>query len=55
MQAVAAGSITIPQDPNISDENIGEVVMLGLKLMGYTTFSDEEIHLIGAHVLLSLV
>lgn len=46
MQAVAAGSITITQDPNISDESIGEVVMLGLKLMGYTTFSEEEIHLI---------
>lgn len=46
MQAVAAGSITITQDPNISDERIGEVVMLGLRLMGYTTFSDEEIHLI---------
>ena len=46
MQAVAAGSITITQNPNISDESIGEVVMLGLKLMGYTTFSDEEIHLI---------
>lgn len=46
MQAVAAGSITITQDPNISDESIGEVVMMGLKLMGYTTFSDEEIHLI---------
>lgn len=46
MQAVAAGSITITQDPNISDERIGEVVMLGLRLMGYTTFSEEEIHLI---------
>lgn len=46
MQAVAAGSITITQDPNISDEQIGEVVMIGLKIMGYTTFSDEEIHLI---------
>lgn len=46
MQAVAAGSITLTQDPNISDEHIGEVVMLGLRLMGYTTFSDEEIHLI---------
>lgn len=46
MQAVAAGSITLTQDPNISDERIGEVVMLGLTLMGYTTFSDEEIQLI---------
>ena len=46
MQAVAAGSITITQDPNISDERIGEVVMLGLRLMGYTTFSDEEVNLI---------
>lgn len=46
MQAVAAGSITITQDPNISDKRIGEVVMLGLRLMGYTTFSDEEISLI---------
>ena len=46
MQAVAAGSITITQNPNISDEGIGEVVMVGLRLMGYTTFSDEEIHLI---------
>ena len=46
MQAVAAGSITITQDPNISDERIGEVVMLGLRLMGYTTFSDEELQLI---------
>lgn len=46
MQAVAAGSITITQNPNISNESIGEVVMLGLRIMGYTTFSDEEIHLI---------
>lgn len=46
MQAVAAGSITITQNPNISDESIGEVVMMGLRIMGYTTFSDEEIHLI---------
>ena len=46
MQAVAAGSITITQNPNISDERIGEVVMLGLKLMGYTTISDEELDLI---------
>ena len=46
MRAVAAGSITITQNPNISDEDIGEAVMVGLRLMGYTTFSDEEIHLI---------
>lgn len=46
MQAVAAGSITITQDSNISNERIGEVVMLGLRLMGHTTFSDEEIQLI---------
>lgn len=46
MQAVAAGSITIAQNPNISDESIGEVVMMGLKLMGYTTISDEELDLI---------
>lgn len=46
MQAVAAGSITITQDPNISDERIGEVVMSGLRIRGYTTFSDEEINLI---------
>lgn len=46
MQAVAAGAITISENPNISDEHIGEVVMIGLKLMGYTTFSEEEISLI---------
>lgn len=46
MQAVAASAITIPENPNISNEHIGEVVMIGLKLMGYTTFSDEEVHFI---------
>lgn len=46
MQAVAAGSITITEDPNISNEHIGGVVMTGLRIMGYTTFSDEEIQLI---------
>lgn len=46
MQAVAAGAITIPEDPNISNERIGEIVMLGLRLMGFITFSDEEIQLI---------
>ena len=46
MHAVAAGTITVTQNPNISNEQIGETVMIGLRFLGYTTLSDEELQLV---------
>lgn len=46
MHAVAASTITVTQNPNISNEQIGETVMIGLRLLGYTTLSDEELQLV---------